>query len=539
MPAPPPARAEPNAVARDTVASVAAPARPFLGPEDRVHFADEQRSYRRKSWRFSFFALLAVLLTGLPACIIATPLIYGLVLLVAYIINAISPLSPETWEGLKRVSEAIPRAVEAMDQGTVKRDVLQIALGSAVLVLPGALMMLAIWFFVRGLLGRVGVGWALDRLGARELRPRDLEEKQLGNLVEEIAVAAGVKPPRVLLIDTPETNAAITGLDVDNSTILITRGVLDTLDRDETQAVIAHLIGSVGNGDLKIASTIFSIYQTWGSLALLLSAPTEGRARTAMWRAFKVVFRSQARAVDRWEAEFASDALLKGASNDGPDPESLSERVMSGPKIGPRPPNALQKAWVMANLPLMLGSQVVRLAIFISSVVLIGPIVSFMWRTRRHLADAMAVQLTRFPDGLVSALHKLSISGKSAVGGAMGLEFLFIVWPGSASSDAVIGQFARMHPKLHKRQRRLRALGATNVTDAQTSGMQLTRGRMFGYALMTVLIGPLMAIALGLSIVAVAMLTMLTLMMMMFLMFAIWGVLKLAFIVIPGWIAKR
>jgi Zn-dependent protease with chaperone function len=390
--------------------------------------------------------------------------------------------------------------------------------------------------------GRVGVGWSLDRIGARELKPRDQEEQQLRNLVEEMAIAAGVKPPRVLLIDTIETNAAITGLSFDDSTILVTRGLLDTLDRDETQAVIAHLIGSVGNGDLRIASIIFSIYQTWGALALALNAPVEKRGRRTMWRAFKVAFRSQNREVDRWEAEFVSDALLRGATNETADPTDIGERVMSqstGPGASGEP-NFLQKAYVMAMLPFILGAQVVRFAIFISSVVLVGPIVSFMWRTRRHLADAMAVQLTRYPDGLVRALHKLSISPTSSVKGAGGLAFLFVVWNGTTSGDeAVIGQFARMHPKLHKRQARLRALGATNVSDAQASAERWTPGKWFGVILLTVLLGPLMAVALGGSIVVLGMLTMLTLMIMMVLMFAVWGGLKLLFIVIPAWIAKR
>jgi Zn-dependent protease with chaperone function len=344
----------------------------------------------------------------------------------------------------------------------------------------------------------------------------------------------------VLLIDTPETNAAITGLDFDNSTIIVTRGVLDTLDRDETQGVIAHLVGSVGNGDLRIASIIFSIYQTWGALAMWLNAGVEKRARKALWRAFKIAFRPSSRVVDQWEAEFVSDALLRGSVIEDADPTDIGERVFSGPKPGQLEPNIFQKAWVMAMLPMILGSLVVRFAIFVSSVVLIGPIISFMWRTRRHLADAMAVQLTRYPDGLVSALQKLNIPNSASVKGADGLEFLFIVWPsGSTSKDAVIGQFGRMHPKLHKRMRRLRALGATNVSAAAASGDRWTKGKVFGFLLLAVLIGPLMAVALGLSIVLIGMLTMLTLMIMMMLMVAIWFALKLVFITIPGWIAKR
>ncbi len=522
----------------------AAPQAPIPGPADRVHFEDEQRRYRRKSWRFSAFAALAAVLTGIPACVVVTPLVYSFALLVAYIINAIVPLHPSTWTSLRTLAEAIPRAVEAIDNGGVTRDVLRIVAGVSVLVVPGAIATFATWLAIRGLLGRVGVGWSLDRIGARPLKSRDPEERQLGNLVEEIAIAAGVAPPKVLLIDTSETNAAITGLHVDDSTILVTRGLLDTLDRDETQAVIAHLIGSVGNGDLRIASIIFSIYQTWGALALAMDAPVQRRARKAMWRAFKVAFRPQKREVDRWEAEFASEALLRGAQNEDADPTDIGERVMSASsdsrRPGQRQPNVFEKAYVTAMLPLILGAQVVRFAIFISSVVLIGPIVSFMWRTRRHLADAMAVQLTRYPNGLVSALHKLSTSSTAMVKGAGGLEFLFIVWPGStSSSDAVIGQFGRMHPKLHKRQRRLRALGATNVSEAQARGDRWTAGKSFAVLFLTLLIGPLLAVAFGLSLVVLVMLTMLSLLMMEMLMFAVWFGLKLVFITIPGWIAKR
>lgn len=512
------------------------------GPADRVHFAEEQRRYRRKSWRFSLLAAFAAITTGIPACVVVTPLVYAFILLIAYIINAIAPISPAAWKQLEQLSQAVPLAVQAIDEGSGRQDWARMVVGVTVLVLPGALFMLGLWIAIRGLVGRVGVGWSLDRIGARPLKERDPEERQLGNLVEEIAVAAGVRPPRVLLIDTKETNAAVTGLSVDDSTILVTRGLLDTLDRAETQAVIAHLVGSVGNGDLKIASIIFSIYQTWGALALMLTAPVERRARKAVWRAFKVAFRPRRRTVDQWEAEFVSDALLRGATIDDADPTDIGERVMGasgGRSKGDREPNFFEKGYVMAMLPLILGSLVVRFAIFVSSVVLIGPIVSFMWRTRRHLADAMAVQLTRQPDALVSALHKLGYAQTSTVKGAGGLAFLFWVWPTATSNDAVIGQFARMHPKLHKRQQRLRALGATNVSAAQASGQRWTPGKTVGVLLLTILIGPLSAIALGLSLVLIVMLTMLTLMIMMVLLIVIWGVLKLLFITLPAWIAHR
>jgi Zn-dependent protease with chaperone function len=519
------------------------PAKPAAvpGPIDRVHFADEQSRYRRKSWRFSALAAIAAITTGIPACVVFTPVVYSFALLLAYIVNAISPLHPSTWTSLQKLALAIPGAADAIDKGNAREDILRIALGISVLIVPGALAMFATWLAVRGLLGRVGVGWAMDRIGARALNRRDPEEQQLGNLVEEMAIAAGVSPPNVLLIDTPEANAAVTGLDFGNSTVVVTRGLLDRLDRDETQSVIAHLVGSVGNGDLKIASIIFSIYQTWGALALMLNAGLERRARNAIWRAIKVAMRPQRREVDVWEAQFVSDALVRGAVVEDADPSDIGERVMSGGKPGQRQPNIFEKAWVMAMLPFMLGGWVVRFAIFISSVGFIGPIVSFMWRARRHLADAMAVQLTRYPNGLASALQKLNVPNTASVKGADGLEFLFIVWPGSTTSkDSVMGQFSRMHPKLHKRQRRIRALGATNVTDAMTKGQRWTKGMfLFFFVFFGLLIGPLMAVAFGLSLVVLVMMTMLSLMMMEVFMVVVWFGLKLVFITIPHWIANR
>jgi len=103
----------------------------------------------------------------------------------------------------------------------------------------------------------------------------------------------------------------------------------------------------------------------------------------------------------------------------------------------------------------------------------------------------------------------------------------------------VIGQFGRMHPKLHKRQRRLRALGATNVSDAQTRSDFWTKGTVIASLVLGLLIGPLLAVAFGLSLVVLVMLTMLSLMMMEMLMLVVWFGLKLVFITIPAWIAKR
>jgi len=281
------------------------------GPVDRVHFLDEQRRYRKASRRFSLLAFVAVLITGIPACVVVTPLVFTVVLVSGHIVNAIAP---ETWGWLREGAQVIPDAADAIDsaRGQAAR-VARVVLAVVVLVLPGALAIFAIWLANRRLLRHVAVGHELERTGTRPPNERDLEEQQLRNVVEEMAIAAGLEPPRLLIIDSDVVNAATVGVGIDDAAVLVTRGLLDKLDRDETQAVVGHMIGSIGNGDLRIASIIFSIYQTWGALTLLMNAPFAAASRRTIWRAFRVSWRGQGRTVDRWEAEFVSDAFVRGA----------------------------------------------------------------------------------------------------------------------------------------------------------------------------------------------------------------------------------
>ena len=523
------------------------------GPVDRIHFLDEQRRYRRATRRFTVLAALAVLITGIPACIVVTPLVFTVVMTIGHIINAISPISPETLETIRGLGRSVSSAIDAIDAGggvgtftAARAALMRIALVAGVLVLPGAIAILGLWLAIRRVFGHVAVGHALEAAGARPPNERDLEERQLRNVVEEMAIAAGVKPPRVLIIQSDAVNAAAMGTEIDDATVLVTRGLLDKLDRDETQAIIGHVIGSVGNGDLGIASIIFSIYQTWGALTILMHAPFGRTARRAVWRGFRTALRGRGRTVDRWEAEFVSETFLRGAV-DFEDPDIT--RRMNQPGTG------LAGKWnafiAMLSLPLTLGSYVVQFAVFFSSLALIGPIVAFMWRTRRHLADAMAVQLTRNPDALARALRHLATETTVVPKGGE-LSLLFIVWPGTVAKDAVVGQFGRMHPKPHHRQRRLIALGADPVV-VQTpmgvwAGMRATFSpsrwnRMTPLALVFavlffVVVPALLAVAAVLSVILLVMLTMLSLMLMMVMMVVVSAVLKFLFLTLPGWIRR-
>ena len=74
-----------------------------------------------------------------------------------------------------------------------------------------------------------GRGRSWWRRGPGRPDPDDVEERQLVNLVEEMALAAGVPPPRVRLVDADDANAAVVGRSVDDATLVVPRGLLTEL----------------------------------------------------------------------------------------------------------------------------------------------------------------------------------------------------------------------------------------------------------------------------------------------------------------------
>jgi heat shock protein HtpX len=81
----------------------------------------------------------------------------------------------------------------------------------------------------------------------------DPVHKQLVNIIEEMSVSAGMGyTPKIYIMPEPEPNAFAAGWNTDNAIVGVTQGLLDMMDRAELQAVIAHEIGHVINGDSKL-----------------------------------------------------------------------------------------------------------------------------------------------------------------------------------------------------------------------------------------------------------------------------------------------
>src|SRR5207237_498099 len=94
-----------------------------------------------------------------------------------------------------------------------------------------------------------------------------------------------------------------------SAAVLVTRGLLDRLSRDETQAVLAHVVASVGNGDLEILAILEGLFRAWGLTVLALAAPLGPVARRALGRVLRVLLPG-VRTPERSAREEAVAALL-------------------------------------------------------------------------------------------------------------------------------------------------------------------------------------------------------------------------------------
>jgi heat shock protein HtpX len=93
-----------------------------------------------------------------------------------------------------------------------------------------------------------------------------LKLKQLDNVVEEIAIAAGLPKPKVYIVPDRDPNAFATGRDPQHASIAVTSGLLDLVTREELQGVVAHELSHIRNLDVRLLTVIAALV---GAVALL------------------------------------------------------------------------------------------------------------------------------------------------------------------------------------------------------------------------------------------------------------------------------
>ena len=254
------------------------------------------------------------------------------------------------------------------------------------------------WYSWRN--GAERVLWAT---GAWELiEPATPQQKQLVNVVEEMAIASGLPKPRVWIVPDTDPNAFATGRDAATASIAVTEGLLTTLSRDELQGVIAHEMGHVRNLDIRLMTLLAGMI---GAIALL----SDGMGRM----------------------------LGRGSR--------LGGRRGSGGRGNP-----------LGVVILVLWLLTLALAPVISRVLAMA-----VSRKREYLADATGAQLTRNPMALASALEKLEGATAATESITRGAAHLCIVDPSPgllSSREGFLADFVASHPPIRQRIVRLRGM---------------------------------------------------------------------------------
>ena len=229
---------------------------------------------------------------------------------------------------------------------------------------------------------------ALSMARAKEIEKAD--NPMLWNLVENLAITAGLPMPKLYITPEMQINAFATGRDPAHAAVAVTQGALQRLDKDELQGVLAHELSHVGNRDI-LVSTVAAVLA--GIVSLI------------------------------------ADIFLR----------SLFFGGLFGGGRG-RNNGEAQEMFLIAAIALSvlapIGTMLIQLAIS---------------RRREALADASGVLLTRYPEGLISALRKIQFDETPMASAKDSTAHMWLDTPFKGKGTSWWHTLFMTHPPIEKR----------------------------------------------------------------------------------------
>ncbi len=229
--------------------------------------------------------------------------------------------------------------------------------GAAVSIIIGGGLIGAIFAVVISFGVTFSSYWSSASIALNSTRARPASQEDFGrlhNLIEAVAISAGVPKPSVYVVNDPSPNAFATGRNADNAAVAVTTGLLDKMSRDELEGVIAHEIAHIRNGDILVMTVAVA---TAGAIAIISDL------------FFRMLY---------WGTLTGGGASHRRRSNDNNAGGAQALLVMA--------------AVIFVTVLAPLAAALLKAAVS---------------RSREGLADATAVEFTRHPAGLRSALEKL------------------------------------------------------------------------------------------------------------------------------------
>ena len=244
-----------------------------------------------------------------------------------------------------------------------------------------------------------GSYWYSDKIVLGMYRAKPIEHNQnpeLYHVIENLCITAGLPVPKIYIIPELQPNAFATGRDKNHAVICVTQGLLNRLDKTELQGVLAHELSHIGNKDM-LLSTIVAILA--GVVAMLANL----FLRLSFW--------GGGRKSNNDNGNFGAVLMVLG---------------------------------IVAAILAPIAAALVQLAIS---------------RKREFLADADGVLLTRYPEGLASALEKISSDATpmKITNDATSSLFIDSPYKGKQKTSWFIKLFST-HPPIEERIRVLRGI---------------------------------------------------------------------------------
>jgi len=275
----------------------------------------------------------------------------------------------------------------------------------------GIIIAAAVWAIMLLIAYFGGDNILLSVSGAKKITPDN--NPRLYNVVEEMKIASGLeKMPDVYIIDDPAMNAFATGRSKDKTAVTVTAGLLQNLNRDELQGVVAHEMAHIKNRDVLLMSLAGVLL---GTIVILA------------WYGTRVMFYG-----------------------------GMANRRSSSKGSG--------------------GGQAIVLIVAIALMILAPIAAQLLYyavsRKREYLADASGALYTRYPEGLASALEKLAASTKQLKNANQATAPMYTINPfrkeGRAATD-----LTSTHPPISERIRILRGMAGASPADYERAYEQV------------------------------------------------------------------
>ncbi len=232
--------------------------------------------------------------------------------------------------------------------------------------------------------------WYSDKIAlsmARAIPAREDQYRELHNIVENLSITAGLPKPKVWIIPDSAPNAFATGRNAKHASVAVTQGLLQMLDRSELEGVIAHELSHIGNRDILLQSMVAVLV---GFISIL--------------------------------ADMFTRSLWFGGVRSSDD-DSRSSNVLA----------------------------IVGIVFIILSPIIATLIQLAISRKREYLADASGALLTRYPDGLASALRKISSYGRPMQTASNATAHMYISNPFGSKAIQGLSNLFMTHPPVEKR----------------------------------------------------------------------------------------